>query len=630
MAFRRYQSILAECIDAMYLGASVEDCLERYPQQAEKLRPALMLAERVSQTPLAKARPQAQEQGWKRVEKRLAELQTGKPSITLVPSVIRGGGGFSMGWLKPVALSAVAVLAVASAGGGTVLAAQSAMPDSPLYRVKLAGEDVRIWFISDDAHKANVLLDQSRQRMEEINETVKNGDAVPENALSAMDDRNRRALEILQGQPGNTTLKARVISQAEEQEDRLLALWQEVPIDAHDSYAEVVADLHNTQLDGGTGAAVAALQPEELIGGILTISGQAMNTAGDQWQVGGVDVRIDEQTLHRTLLQPGASATVLVARSSNGRYHALNLSSIDVGSPSSAFVSGIVEDVTDEGLWIGGQLIPFDADTVQFSSIQKGQKVSVQVKTTPNGVVAGQITPSSSTSDGQETLWFEGTIQGDISRATSRWTVSGLQFDITPSKGFDTQAGTAANGARVLIEAIANGDELLAQRVTVLNSKATAETSTIIGTFDGYLSKEDGVWSISGLPVIASPDIPDENDPPKGALIIADAHRQGDDLVVTAFTVVETLDGPALVQVEGTILETHGSRWTLASGEVHVPSTTKVIGKVESGKRVIVWGSRGDNGIIEGTVARILDDTPLTLPGERAPTQVPPVTGAAP
>ena len=57
MVFRRYQSILADCIDAMNLGASVEDCLERYPQQAERLRPALLLASRVSQTPMAPVRP---------------------------------------------------------------------------------------------------------------------------------------------------------------------------------------------------------------------------------------------------------------------------------------------------------------------------------------------------------------------------------------------------------------------------------------------------------------------------------------------------------------------------------------------------------------------------------------------
>jgi hypothetical protein len=629
VAFRRYESVLAECIDAMHLGATVEDCLERYPRQAERLRPALLLAERVGQTPPAQVRPNAQAEGWKKIEKRLAELQTTKQPVTFGPSAIRGGG--YAGWLKPVAISAVAVLTLSAAGGGTVLAAQSAMPNSPLYRVKLAGEDVRVWFITDDTHKANVLLDQSRQRMEEINDTVKDGDSVPENALSAMETRNSRAYEILQDQPENTTLRARVISQAQEQENRLLALWQEVPIDAHNTYAEAVAELHNTQLGGGTGAAVAALQPEELTGGILTISGQAENTGGDQWQVGGVDVRIDDQTLNRTLLQTGASATVLVARSSNGRYHALNLSSIEAGSPSQAVVSGAVEEVTDDGVRIAGQWIPFDSNTLQTSPISLGQKVSVVVKNTSNGVVAGQVSQASASSNGPETLWFEGTIQGDISRATSRWTVSGLQFDITPSTGFDARAGSAANGARVQIEAVASGEELQAQRVTVLSSKAASDTSTIIGTFDGYISKQEGTWSISGLSVTASPDIPDADDPPEGALIIADAHRQDDALVVTGFTVVEKPDGPSLVQVEGTILETHGSRWTLEIGQVHVPSTTKVIGKVESGKRAIVWGSRGDDGIIEGSVALILDDSPIVqVASGPTPTQVPDVSGAAP
>lgn len=629
MAFRRYESILTECLDTMRLGATVEDCLERYPQQAQRLRPALLLAERVSQTPPAQVRPNAQAIGWRKIEKRLAELQSGRHPVTFIPSAIRGGN--YIGWLKPVAISAVAVLAVSAVGGGTVLASQSAMPNSPLYRVKLAGEDVRLWFITDDSHKANVLLDQSRQRMEEINDTVKDGDAVPENALSAMENRNRRAFEILQEQPQNTELRARVLSQATEQEDRLLALWQEVPVDAHDSYAEVVADLHNTQLDGGTGAAVAALQPEELTGGILTISGQLEDTGGDQWRVGGVEVRIDSQTL-RDQPQSGGTATVLVARSSNGRLHALNLSNILAGSPdsSSSVVSGAVEEVTEDGVRIAGQWIPFDSNTLQTSPIRQGQRVQVVVKNTSNGVVAGQVNPSSTNSNGADTLWFEGTIQGDVSRATSRWTVSGLQFDITPSTGVDARAGSAANGARVQIEAVMNGAEHLAQRVTVLSSKAGGDTSTIIGTFEGYVPGQVGIWSISGLPVTASPDIPDENDPPEGALIIADAHRQGDDLVVTGFTIVETPGGPPLVQVEGTILETHGSRWTLEIGQVHVPSTTKVIGKVESGKRVIVWGSRGGDGVIESTVARVLDDAPIAQLGEPAPTPVPPVSGAAP
>src|SRR5207245_9272851 len=85
MAFRRYESIVAECLEAMREGASVESCLVRYPQQMERLRPALMLAERLSKTPAAAARPQAKDQSWRKLERRLAELQSGKQPVKFVP-----------------------------------------------------------------------------------------------------------------------------------------------------------------------------------------------------------------------------------------------------------------------------------------------------------------------------------------------------------------------------------------------------------------------------------------------------------------------------------------------------------------------------------------------------------------
>jgi hypothetical protein len=627
MAFRRYESILANCLEAMRGGATAKDCIDRYPQHAARLRPALTLAEKVSQTPMAALRPQAKDQGWQKLEKRLAELQSGKRTPTFTPSAIRSG---YTSWLKPVAIGTVVVLSVSALGGGTVYASQSAMPSSPLYRIKLAGEDVRLWFITDNSHKAQILLDQSRQRMEEINDTVRAGDTVPENALAAMENRNRRAFEILQNEPGNTELRARVLTQAQEQEQRLLAIWPEVPDDAKEKYTEVVADLHNTQLDGGAGNAVSVLQPEELSGGILTISGQAQQSDGDSWQVGGVEVRIDDRTLGYSQLQTGASATVLAARSSNGRLHALSLGSIQVGSIPTAAVSGAVEEVTDQGISVAGQWIPFSADTLQTFNVRPGQQVQVTLQNSAAGVVAGAINPTSTgATDGTAQLWFEGTIQGDVSRSTARWTVSGFQFDITPSTAFDARAGSVANGARVQIEAVNADGDLQARRVTVINSSATADQANVTGTFDGF-DQSQGIWHVSGLPVVP-PESGD--DPPKGSLIIVDTKRQGDDLVAVNVSVVETPDGPSLVQLEGTISQIDGSRWTLELGQVHVPSIAHVTGHAAVGVRVIVWGSRGSDGTIEGAYARVLDQAPIAslTPADGTPTPTPfDVTGAAP
>ena len=69
----------------------------------------------------------------------------------------------SLGWLRPLTIAAAVALAVLGAAGGTVYASQDALPDSPLYRVKLATEDARVWFTFDDSSKAELLLDQSKR-----------------------------------------------------------------------------------------------------------------------------------------------------------------------------------------------------------------------------------------------------------------------------------------------------------------------------------------------------------------------------------------------------------------------------------------------------------------------------------
>lgn len=606
--FRRgFESILSDCLEAIQHGATVDDCLARYPRQAKKLAPQLAIAAQVSRTPIVGARPEAQEQAWRSLQKRTSELRSGKVRPVVTRSVRT-----SPAWLKPVAVSAVVVFSLSAASGGVLYAAQDAPPDSSLYRAKLAGEDLRVMFIFDDAHKANVLLDQSQQRMEEINATIRQGDPVPDNALSAMNSRNERAADILAGQPENTTLRARVLSQAQEQEERLLAIWPQVPIGGRGTYAEVVANLHNTQLDGGAGSAQVSLRPEELAGGILTITGLAERGDDGKWRVGGVEVNVDGRTLDGTQMKAGAGVSVLAARSSNGRLHALSANVQSAAVPT-ALVSGKVERITDEGITVSGQFIPFSDDTLQTSPIKIGEKVQVTIHSTINGLFAGSISQFAATLSGDdETVWFEGTVQGDVSKATSQWTVGGLLFQITASTAFDARAGSAQDGARVQIEAVNNNGSLQARRVMVLASQAGTDAATILGTFDGY-DVDAEVWRISGLAVTPPASAQPEDDPANGSLVVAETRRQGNELVASNIKVVEGPDGPALVQLEGTILQIEGSRWTLEIGQVRVASTAQVTGKPELGKRVIVWVTQGRDGL-EATFARILDQSPVVTP----------------
>lgn len=607
--FRRgFESILSDCLEAMHHGATVDDCLARYPRQAKKLAPQLAMAAQVSRTPMVAGRPEAQEQAWRKLQKRTSELRSGKVRPVVTRSVRT-----SPAWLKPAAISAVFVFSLAVAGGGVMYAAQGASPDSSLYRAKLTGEDLRVMFIFDDTHKANVLLDQSQQRMEEINATIRQGEPVPGNALSAMNNRNERAAGILAGQPENTTLRARVLSQAQEQEERLLAIWTQVPVGGRGTYAEVVANLHNTRLDGGAGSAQVSLRPEELSGGILTITGLAELGDDGKWRVGGVEVNVDGRTLDGSQIKAGTGVSVLAARSSNGRLHALSANVQSAAAPT-ALVSGEVERITDEGITVSGQFIPFSDDTLQTSPVKIGEKVQVTLHSTANGLFAGSISQFAATSSGDdETVWFEGTVQGDVSKATSQWTVGGLLFQITASTAFDARAGSAQDGARVQVEAVNNNGSLQARRVMVLASQASADTATILGTFDGY-DDDAEVWRISGLAVTPPSSAQPEDDPAIGSLVVAETRRQGNELVASNIKVVEGPDGPALVQLEGTILKIEGSRWTLEIGQVRVASTAQVTGKPELGKRVIVWVTQGRDGGLEATFARILDQSPVVTP----------------
>ncbi len=605
---RNFESILAECIDTMRLGATVDDCLARYPQHARRLRPQLQMASLVSRTPLAVARPEAEAAAWRAVQKRVKQIQTG----SVRPRPIRPVGE-RLVWLKPVAITAVLVGCVSAAGGGMLYAAQDASPDSSLYTVKLTGEDIRLWFVFDDERKAEILLDQSEQRMEEISEAVRDGKAVPGNALSDMDDRNQRAADILAGQPDNTVLRSRVTTQAEEQEQRLLAFWPQVHEGDRDTYAEVVTNLHNIQLGGGIFVAEHRLRPEALSGGILPISGLAEQDEDGTWRIGGFEIQIDERTLGYNKVQSGAGASVLVARSSNGQLQALTADIQNILlPPTTAFVTGAVEDITSEGITVAGQFIPFSSETIQLGKVKVGEHVQVSIRRTSDGVAAGAINQYTAEDEGTA-FWFEGTIEevGSLS-----WVVGGLTFQISDGI-FEQSAGSASTGARAYVEAEWEDGELQAGRITVLSSQAAANTITLIGTFQGYDSDE-GVWTVSEFDITPPEDASPDDDPALGSLVLVDAKRDGDSLIATDLEVIREPDSPAQVRLEGPIQAIDGSHWTLESTEVRVGSTARVIGKPpEVGKRVIVWATQGRDGL-DATFARILDQAPVVTPAPAA------------
>jgi hypothetical protein len=605
--FRRFNSILDECLQAVRYGEPVEAIVARYPRHARRLRPVLNIASRVQTSPRVLPRPQAQEQSWRIVRERAHQLRTGTRRIT-----VRRNYGLV---LKPAAALIALVLLIGSFGGGLAYASQDAMPDSPLYAVKLAGEDIRLWFVFDDTREAEILLDQSDQRVEEIRGMVSQGKTVPPNVLGALDDRNRRAAGILQDKPEETALRARVLTQAQEQEDLLVALYQQVREGARDEYTEAVAFLHNTRLGGGAGTALVSVRPEDLLGGILSVSGLAQPLGDGNWSIGGLEVRVDDRTLGHTELQAGATARFVVAKSSNGRLQALSLIGGLLDSPDndsgSAVVLGPIESITSDGISVGGQFFQISHETLQTFPYKVGDRAQITVRTTPAGPVAQAIKPGAPAvaSASVRTFTLEGTIEGDVSRSTSQWTVGGLTFEITESTVVDASAGDARHGARVQVEALNNDGELQASRVSVLASDASGQDVAVIGTFEGY---QDGEWIISGLALVPPAT---GADPEVESLISVDLRREGSDLAALDFVQVETAEDVGLIRTQGTIRAIDGSRWTLEFGDVRVTSTADVAGSEPGvGQRALIWSERGVDGGLEARYVRVLDDTSILDP----------------
>jgi hypothetical protein len=616
MKFRNFNSILDECLAAIQQGETVDECLARYPEQAERLEPLLILVDKVRSTPPAQPRPWPQAAAWQRIRQRATDLRAEPRSVQL--NLDYGA------WLRPVAITLAVLLALFGATGGTVLAAQNSLPDSPLYRVKLATEDVRLWFVFDDVHRAEILLDQSNERMDEILEMNRQDKAVPSNVLTALRSRNERATDILAEHRDETGLTTTLVQQAEAQEANLILLFNQISKTAYTPYTEALAATHNARLPGGQGA--AGIHPEELSDGVQHISGVAEKVNENLWSVGGLEVRVDQTTIGQPI-ENGSAVSFVVGKNSRGQLRALTVSTSPTGlPPSGSVVSGQVEQVTDQGIVIGGQFIPITSQTFLTGKLKKGQKVEVKMGKSETGVVASTVRPVTTPAppgDEQEPtsqFTFEGVIEGDVKKPTVEWKIGGLSFTITPDTAIDASAGQAKSGARVLVEATRQEEQLLAHKITVLASGSPTESAEIIGVFD---KSRNGVWYVSGLQLV-----PPERtaEPLEGTLLFVDLIRRGADLEVKSYTRIEAPDDTGLVRLDVTISKLEGALWTVDFGTVRVSSTAEFSGpEAVVGARAIVWGRQNQNGVLEASFARILDKTAVVA----TPTPASPVPTTA-
>ncbi|MEE8346869.1 MAG: DUF5666 domain-containing protein [Dehalococcoidia bacterium] len=622
-----FASILDECLDALNQGERLEDCLARYPGHAEDLRTHLLLARRLSLTPRQQPRAAVQDAGWRQFRERAEDIRLGhKPRPSL-----------NIGWKRPLAIAAALVMAALVAGGGTVYAAQGVLPDSPLYRVKLASEDVRVWFTFDDASKAELLLDQSSERTDEIMELLYSGKPISGNVLASLRSRNARAVRILEDRPEERALLQRAHEQSAAQESLLLALWGDISESGRDDYAETVATLHNAQLrtDGVPGA----VMPDDLAAGVINITGSAQEVVDGVWLFGGVEVRLDDSTLGDAKLQTGQAVNVVAARGANGRLLALSVVVTDRRDPRQQYVvSGAIDEVSDNEVVIAGQRIAITENTLLKLRLHRGQQVEikVEVEEISGEAVASRVEGPVTDGEGAASplLVYEGAIEDEISTGeiTNEWVIGGQRFLVTPSTEIDARAGALVKDARARVEASIENDVMVARRVVVLapdipqdateESGIEADGAETDGGDEVAISDESPIsiegifeegdedsWTISGIEVDAPPDV---ETPEVGSLVTLEGRREGNALVTVRLLATFQPSRGGLSQVRGLIgkIEEDGTL-QIGSARIDLGVETVVKGKPQVGSRVFIWGSRDETDALQALYINILDPEPL-------------------
>ena len=164
MKSKEFDNILNECLERLLRGETIEQCLQRYPEQASELKPLLETALVAKKASAIQPRPDFKARARYQFRSALQEIASRKPRPF-------------WGWFPRWATVVTVILVLLLAGVGTVAAAGNSMPDNPLYPVKLATEQVQLTLTPSQIGKARLCTELADRRVAEIAYMANKGDA---------------------------------------------------------------------------------------------------------------------------------------------------------------------------------------------------------------------------------------------------------------------------------------------------------------------------------------------------------------------------------------------------------------------------------------------------------------------
>ncbi|NQT30857.1 MAG: hypothetical protein HQ588_00850 [Deltaproteobacteria bacterium] len=188
---KEFDNILNECLERLLVkDESLEQCLQRYPEQAAELKPLLETALAAREASAIQPRPDFKARARYQFRSALQERAARKSRT-------------SWGWFPRWATVMAIVLVLVLGGGGTVAAADSSMPDSPLYSVKLATEQTRLTLTFSQMGKARLCARLADRRVAEIAYLANKGDARRVELITQrLDEKLKLLVVLIEGRGG--------------------------------------------------------------------------------------------------------------------------------------------------------------------------------------------------------------------------------------------------------------------------------------------------------------------------------------------------------------------------------------------------------------------------------------------
>lgn len=165
---KKIEEILIQCIEDIKAGkASLNDCLDRYPDMRHDLEPLLRVALSIKESSDIKPSNAFKVRARINLMEHIHASQAGKRAVR---SSYQAGVShvWFTGWARAVATAVAVILVMSAAGIGTAFASQSSLPGDTLYSVKLSTEQLQRIITFDDAAEVEMELKFASTRLDEL------------------------------------------------------------------------------------------------------------------------------------------------------------------------------------------------------------------------------------------------------------------------------------------------------------------------------------------------------------------------------------------------------------------------------------------------------------------------------